>query len=211
MPLVSCCRSILVSLVVVGSAAVTASAEPGDAVGMVVDLLQRDDPQFRAIGLDRVRHGATGSPATLRFAALLPALPPARQSELAAALGDRGDKAAVPGVTAVLVATQDPAVRAAALHALGSIGGGVEVPLLVKSLEAADPERSAARRALTVLRGTDAAKAIIDAVGIAPPGVRPTLVEILVGRRERSAVPAFLKLVGDADAGVRMAAAGGLA
>jgi HEAT repeat protein len=198
-------------LVVLGFAAVPALAEPTDAVGMVVELIERDDQQLQAIGLDRVRHGVTGAPATLRFAALLSTLPPARQTKLVAALGERGDKAAVPAVTALLSAAEDPAVRAAAVGALGEIGGGMEAAVLVKSLGAGEPERSAARRALTVLRGADAAKQVVDAASSGPAPLRATLVEILVDRRERAAVPAFRKLVSDADGGVRMAAARGLA
>ena len=128
---------------------------PQDAVQMTVDLLARDDQAFRAIGLDRVRYGLKGEAATLQFAGLLSKLAPARQLELTAALADRGDRAALPAVLALLLASKEPAVRAAAIHTVGALGSGTEVAVLKTALAAADPEKAAARRALTVLRGPD--------------------------------------------------------
>ena len=46
-------------------------AAAADAVAMIVDLIGRDDADYRQIGLDRVRHAAKGSDATLAFAGLL--------------------------------------------------------------------------------------------------------------------------------------------
>jgi len=42
------------------------AAEP---VATVIELLGRDDAEFRAIGLDRVRHGLKGQAATTAIAA----------------------------------------------------------------------------------------------------------------------------------------------
>ena len=73
-----------------------------DAVAAVTELIGRDDADFRAIGLDRIRHAAKGEEATREFADLLANLQPDRQVELLRALADRGDKAAIPAMPSSL-------------------------------------------------------------------------------------------------------------
>jgi hypothetical protein len=190
-----------------------AGAEPApqEAVQMTIDFLTRDDADFRAIGLDRVRHGLKGEAATQQFAGLLSKLAPSRQLELTAALADRGDRAALPAVMALLHTSQEPAVRAAAVHTVGSLGGGPEVAALTRLLAAADPERAAARRALTVIGGADTTALILAATKQADAGLRPTLIDILADRRAFIAMPDLtIAAVGD-DASIRTAAMRALA
>ena len=184
---------------------------PQDAVQMTIDFLTKDDQGFRAIGLDRVRYGLKGEAATKQFAGLLSKLAPARQLELTAALADRGDRAALPAALALLLATKEPAVRAAAIHAVGSLGSGTEVAVLKTSLTAADPEKAAARRALTILRGNDVTAQITEAAKSGEPGLRPTFIDILSDRRAISALPELLTAAVDGDPAVRAAAMRALA
>lgn len=181
-------------------------ATAADTVAAVIDLVGRDDADFRAIGLDRIRHAAKGEAATRQFANLLANQPAERQAELLRALADRGDKAAIPPIASTLAAAKDPAARAAAVVALGALGGGAEVALLTRSLAAADPEKAAARRALTVIRGDEAVTQLIDVARSGEPGARPLVIDILAERRARSALPMFIAASSDADAGVRAAA-----
>jgi len=192
-------------------AAAADATAPQDAVQMTVDLLTRDDQSFRAIGLDRVRYGLKGEAATTQFTSLLSKLAPARQLELTAALADRGDRAALPAVLALLTATNEPAVRVAAIHAVGALGGGTDVAVLKTSLAAADPERAAARRALAVLRGNDVTSQITEAAKSGEPGLRPTFIDILADRRATSALPDLLTAAVDGDPSVRTAAMRALA
>ena len=189
-----------------GLARPATAADAPEAVKMVVDLLMRDDADFRAIGLDRVRHGVKGEAGTREFAALVSKLPPARQAELVSALAERGDAAAVPAITALLLASQDPVTRAAAVRALGTLGGGMEVAIIKKSLAAADPEKSAARRALATLRGVDVGKQLVEAAKFGEPALRPTFIELLAERRDRAAVPEMVVVAEGTDAGAALAA-----
>jgi len=204
------CRLPILAVHCLAIALFAAAAGPAsgaeDVVEMTVELVSRDDADFRAIGLDSIRHAAKGEAATGKFAALLAKLSAERQIELIGALGDRGDKAAIPAITALLVASQEPAVRAAAVQGLGVLGSGTEVAVLKRSLAAAEPEKSAARRALTILRGDDAVKQIVEAAEFGEPGLRPVFIDILADRRVRSALPALVKTAGDADGAVRSAA-----
>jgi HEAT repeat protein len=204
-------RMLLVGLCAVttlGTAASSgraADAAP-DAVALVVDLLGRDDVEFRAIALERVRLGLTGEAATSTLAALISKLPPPRQVELLGALAERGDKAALPAITAVLLASREPAVRVAAITALGMLGGGTEVAILKRSLTADEPEKSAARRGLTALRGTDAGRQLVEAAKFGDPAVRPVYIDILADRRERAALADLVVAAVEPDANVRAAA-----
>ena len=204
------CRLPILAVHCLAIALFAAAAGPAsgaeDVVEMTVELVSRDDADFRAIGLDSIRHAAKGEAATGKFAALLAKLSAERQIELIGAVGDRGDKAAIPAITALLVASQEPAVRAAAVQGLGVLGSGTEVAVLKRSLAAAEPEKSAARRALTILRGDDAVKQIVEAAEFGEPGLRPVFIDILADRRVRSALPALVKTAGDADGAVRSAA-----
>jgi len=177
-----------------------------DAVGMILELVGREDVDFRSLGLEGIRHGAKGEDATRRFAALLADRTPERQVELLRALADRGDPAAIPAVKALLNASRDPAVRTAAIGVLGATGGGAEVAVLGKSLAATDPERAAARRALIMLRGDDALQPMIEVAKSGEPAVRPLAIDILAERRARAAVPLCATAAIDADAAVRRAA-----
>ena len=195
-----CCAALCLALVSFER------ATAADTVAAVIDLVGRDDADFRAIGLDRIRHAAKGEAATRQFANVLANQPAERQVELLRALADRGDKAAIPAIASTLAAVKDPAARAAAVAALGALGGGAEVALLTRSLAAADPEKAAARRALTVIRGDEAVTQLVDVARSGEPGARPLVLDILAERRARSALPMFIAASSDADAGVRAAA-----
>lgn len=174
-----CCAALCLAFLATGRVAAA------DAVGMIVDLVRHDELDFRAIGLDRIRYDAKGEAATRQFASLLASQPPARQVELLRALADRGDKAALPAITSLLAAAKEPTARAAAVDALGMLGGGADAALLKQSLAAGDPERSAARRALTVLRGDDAVNQLVELARSGDPGLRSVAIEILAERRIR--------------------------
>jgi HEAT repeat protein len=198
--------ALLVSLtatILLTPAAVSRAAD--DPVAMTIDLFSRDDADFRAIGLDRVRHGTTGEAATYRFAAEIAKQSPEGQIELVRALADRGDAAAIPPITTLLLQATDPAVRSAAVLALGTLGTQVEVAVLKRSLAGGDPEKAAARRALTIIRGDAATKELIDAAKFGDPALRPIFIDILADRRARVALPEFAALTVDADAAVRAA------
>ena len=158
-----------------------------------------------------MRHGLKGEAATSSLAALLSKLSPPRQVELLAALAERGDKAALPAVTAALLASSEPPVRVAAVTALGTLGGGTEVAILKRSLAAEEPEKTAARRALTALRGADAGRQIAEAAKFAEPAMRPVYIDILADRRERAALADLVAAAVEPDANVRAAAMRALA
>jgi hypothetical protein len=179
------------------------------AVRMTVDLLGRDDAEFRAIGLDAVRYGVRGAEATRAFAAVLARATAPRQVELLSALATRGDAAALPAIAAVLEQASDSAVRQAAIDGLGRLGGVAEVGLLVPLL--AGGEQAAAERALVAVRGPEASAAIVAAARTAEPAVRTKLFDVLAARRERAAIGDLVAAATADDAAIRTAAMRALA
>ena len=116
---------------------------------------------MRALGLEQVRTEAKGPAATRQFAAQLPKLPPDVQAALLGALADRGDPAARPAVVDLLAASQDAAVRLAAIGALGFLGEPADSRLLLRLLTEGSPaEQDAARTALTRLPGESVSTAV---------------------------------------------------
>ena len=191
----------------------SAKDEPNsELVQMVVNLLSEKDKDLRAVGLDQVRNEAKGATATKQFAAQLPKLNAAEQAGLLSALADRGDAAALSAVIELLPTSRDEAVRAAAVSAVGSLGGAAELPLLLKSLvDGAAAEKAAARAAIERLRGEAVPGEIAAAVKTSPPPIRIALIEILADRRALSTVNDILSAAKGDDAKVRAAAISALA
>jgi HEAT repeat protein len=192
-------------------AAAPAHTSPPEAVAMAIDMISSADADLRAIGLDRLRHGLRGSEATLKVAAMLSGLPPERQRELVRAFATRGDAAAIPAITALVLATPEAAVRADALEALGGLGSGTEVVLLKKWLAEGEPEKSAARRGLRQLRGAAVSKQLVEAARFGEPALRPTLIDILAERGEAGVAGDLAALAADQEPAVRLAALKALA
>jgi hypothetical protein len=97
------------------------------------------------------------------------------------------DPAALPVVTKA-AASDDPALRHAAITAIGTMGNASSVPVLLGLLERADrDEQKLIGDALARLRGADVDAALVKAA-------RPETIRALVARNAKSAVPALLAL-----------------
>jgi len=176
------------------------------AIRIITGKITGKDRAMRAIGLEQVREGNPGAEVTRRFAALLPHLPPEVQAEMLDALTDRGDRTARPAVWEMLK-TSETAVRMAALRALGPLGETSDVPLLVRSLGAAEEsEKTIAQASLLRLHGPTINAAVVSELPQAAPKVRVALINLLAARRALDCVPGILPASLDADAGVRAAA-----
>ncbi len=184
-----------------------ADAPPDEFVQLIVKLIGDEDREFRAAGLEQVRTAAKGAASTKLFAAQLTKLDSSGQVALLDALADRGDVAARPAVLELFASSKDEKVRAAAIGALGSLGGNDDLPLLIKSLSAtATTEQAAARKSLVHLKGEAISKAMASQLKTAPAAVKAALIEVLVARRASGEMPVFLAAAVDDDSQVRSAA-----
>jgi hypothetical protein len=98
-------------------------------------------------------------------------------------------------------------VRAAAIGALGSLGGPDDIPLLIKALSVKSAvEQAAARKSLVQLRGDVISKVLASETKSAPPAVKAALIDVLAVRRASDQMPAFVAATVDDNAQVRSAA-----
>lgn len=189
------------------------AADSGDElVDQIVKLLADSDREFRAAALEKVRSAGRGADQTRAFAAQLPRLDAAAQTELIAALADRGNPAARPAVVEVLAASKSEDVRAAALAALGDIGSTEDLPTLLKALSASSgAEQQAARTALRRMPGESVVQALAADAKTGDPHTRAELINVLAVRRAADQMPVFLAASLDDDGRVRGAAMTALA
>jgi len=207
-------RCCLFVAVLFGLAPVFA-AEPAsrEAFDFAVELVRGSDADMRAVALEQLRDGLAGEAYSVELAEqVLPTLAVDGQARLLTTLAARGDTAALPGVVK-LVGSDDPAVAVAAIRAIAALGDGSEVPLLVRSLAGAEPNREAARAALVAIQGGDVSERLLAAAGDAEStvAVRDAVFAVLARRRDRAAVPLLLEAAVANEATLRRAAMRGLA
>ncbi len=204
--------ALMCSTMLICGTGALADDEPGaELVRLVIGLVQDQDKDLRALGLEQVRTEAKCSVATRQFAALLPKLSPEAQAALLSALADRGDPAALPAVRDLLNSSGDEPVRVAAIAALGVLGEPDDARRLLEILSAAAPaEQEAARASLVRLSGPTVSSEIASAMTRDTAGsntpLRVTLIEILTSRRAFDVLPAVLAAATDDDASIRAAA-----
>ena len=176
-----------------------------DGLPLLVEQLKSPDASMLAIALRVVRE-LPGEDVTKALAADSGALPEERQVLLLQALGDRGDKAALPAVlaTAKNGSTQ---TRVAALRAVAKLGDASAVPLLLAA--ASDAEREVAQAAqatLAMLPGTPVDNALVASLRQGENRIRRVAIEAVAQRRLTAAVPDLVKAAADPDAEIRAAA-----
>jgi len=206
-------RRVLNSLIILGLVVLSTETSPAadkesdEFVQMIVKLIGDGDREFRAAGLEQVRTAARGAAPTKLFASQLTKLGPEGQVALLDALADRGDAAARPAVLELYASTNDEKVRAAAIGALGSLGGRDDLPVLINALSAtAAAERAAARKSLVQLRGETISKSLATETKTVPAAVKAAILEVLATRRASGEMPAFLAATVDDNPQVRSSA-----
>jgi HEAT repeat protein len=147
-----------------------------------------------------------GSDVTQALLSRLEKLPPERRALLIAALGDRGDEAALPAVLEAARKGPQP-VRVAALRALGGIGGPSAVPVLLEAAAGEDAAAAgAALAALEALQGEEVDAAIAAMLEGSDGRLRAAGIELAGRRGIRKAVPALRKAAEDGDEALRVLA-----
>jgi HEAT repeat protein len=173
--------------------AIVARGSAGAA--MLADLLNDKDPALFRLAL-RLAVELRGADVTAALAggALAGKLPAERQALLIAALGNRGDRTA--GFVVQLASVHaDPAVRTAAMRALGQLGDPAALPALMKALgDKAKPVAEAAALAVANLPGVEVDKALAERAAAPEADKAIPAIECLARRRSGGAAPLLLKL-----------------
>ena len=116
---------------------------------------------------------------------------PKREVLLILAFKDRGDKAALPAVSAKLK-SDSPAVKVAAIEAVGALGDASSVPALLSVAQ--ENTAAAAIDSLGALEGDDVNAALMKAAAASTPSV--AAVKALGKRRAKCAIDILFKLSG---------------
>jgi len=181
-----------------------AQSQDAKAVNTLVTVIKGDDAQMRANAIafmtDIKDPGATKAMVDLLATTKGPS-----KALILGGLGTRGDKSACPVVTKA-ASSEDKDVRAAALEALGSVGGADSVDLLVK---AATTEQTA-RASLLRIKGDGVDANIIKAVSTGEIKARIEAIGALKARGCKQAVSALFKSAVSKEPDVRRAAIGAL-
>ena len=175
-----------------------------DAVGIVLDILKSDDQQMQSVAISMINE-MKGEEVTKALAAELPNLSVTSQVQLLAALGNRGDAAALPAVVDT-VKSGDESVRIAALNTLGQLGDVSCIDLLAKTAaNSSRQERKAARESLYQLRGSDIDKAILKKIPKETDSkVKIELLDCIGERNILEGVDVLFETVKDSDRNVRV-------
>ncbi|UCE99913.1 MAG: HEAT repeat domain-containing protein, partial [Planctomycetota bacterium] len=179
-----------------------ATAVPQNADEIIVDVLEGKDEmmQTTAIGLVREIPEIDVGAVCVK----LPKLSVTGQVQLLSALADRGDPAALRGVTRAANSKEDT-VRVAALQALGKLGDSSSVSLLAqRAAKSKDTEQEAARESLYRLSGPKVDETILASVSKAHPKVKVELIHGIGKRNIPGSVETLLRTAQDKHADVRL-------
>jgi HEAT repeat protein len=174
-------------------------------VPLLVEQLRATDNALFGIGLRTARE-LPGPEATDALAAEMSQAASDRQALMLLALADRGDPKALPAV--LKVARSGPThVRLAAMGAMERFGNASCVAALLEAAVDSDAQvAQKARGTLTKLSGQDVDADLLARLPQAAGKMRQTLIELAGQRRITAALPAIVRGVDDADAGIRGAA-----
>jgi HEAT repeat protein len=179
---------------------------------MLAELLYDKDPALFRLAL-RLTVELPGPDITTALAGAVAAgkLPAERQGLLIAALGNRGDRAAGAAIRDA-ADKAEPAVRVAAIRALGQLADADALPMLLEAMGDKDkPVAEAAATAVTGLPGAEVDKALAERAGAGEADKALPAIECLARRRSAGAAPLLLKLAREGSPQVRPAALKALA
>lgn len=164
------------------------------------------------IALRAVLDYPKGAEATVAFAAAL-AKVPAVQARLATILGQRGDKAAVPALSALAKGEKAvcPWCSLSAASALATLNDPAAIPPLMALAKNADAAiADAAKNEIMGFAGKAADDAVLGMMADADAATRLSGIDMAMRRRMAVAVPSLVKLTADADAKILEAAVKGV-
>lgn len=155
---------------------------------LLLESLGQDGSPRQSAALAFVRESKS-TVVTQGLSERLPKLSTMGQRLLLAALGERGDAAALSAVTS-LAHSADSGVALAAVDTLGALGDAMTVPVLLELASAgATPQRAAARLALARLHGHAVDTKLLGLLDGAPVPTRVEIINSLGQRLVTTAVP----------------------
>lgn len=184
--------------------------EPATAADRIAAALDGQDWTFKQPALEAI-HASPAKNLVTVLTTRLPAWDNATQVAVIAALGRRHEPAAT-GTIASAVGSADPAIRAAAITALGELPGTAETAAQLAGVvaEGEPADAKLARQSLARLNGPSVDATILTGAERGAKEVRPAFIEQIALRNIAAGRPLLARLRQDADVGARIAAAAAL-
>jgi len=183
-----------------------ASADAAKAAPRIARAVKGDDLALGKGALGIVAE-TKGEVLTKAMVDLLGDLSPERKAGLVLALGSRGDKAALAGLTA-LIRSEAAVVRDAAITAVSKLGDAGTVRTLLAMADS-DALRTQVAKAIARMTAEKIDEAL--AAALEEAALRKAAIEASIARGSEAVVPGLLKLVKQSDADARKDAWTGLA
>lgn len=168
------------------------AADEKRAVSLMVDFVKGDDPLMSG-GVLTLVCGEKSERLTKAMAELLGKLPDEKKAALIAALGARGDQAALAGLAGCLTSTNEP-VRNAAILASSQIGDAGTVKILLGL-------SGGSREAIARMPGRGVNAALLAA--LEDKQLKAPAIRALVARNCVEVTPSLFRLVNDSDPELR--------
>ncbi|MCX6898944.1 MAG: HEAT repeat domain-containing protein [Verrucomicrobia bacterium] len=175
-------------------------AEKAKALPTMLDALGDRMPAVQKAAV-RCLLDLPGAEATKAFAGKLAGLSPELQIALSLTLMDRGDRAALPMVTA-LVASENEPVRVAAITALAKLGNESSLDALLKAATTGGDTATAATESLKNITGKGIDAALVKRIAGADAKAKTLLIQTLGARRAIAAQAALEQATADKDGAV---------
>lgn len=181
-------------------------ARQSDGVPLLIEQLRSDDKDMLAIALRTARE-MKGEKVTQALIAEVPKAAPDRQDLVILALGDRGEKQALPVILDAAGSAPHNA-RLAALTVLETLGDASALPTVLGIAAGEDKELAAAAKAtLARMGGEDVDSKLFSSLKESSGRMRRVLIELVEQRRLDGALPLFVQYAqSDDDADVRATA-----
>ena len=176
----------------------------GDEGGnLVLEILNGTDASARAVAIGQIE-GLSAS-ALKPLAANLDKLTVPNRVLVITALGARGDRTQLP-VALAAATSKEPAVKRAAILALGRLGDASTVEFLLDAMVGKDATAGIAAESLAALPVEGVNKKLIAVLDSEKTPARAIALIGILERRKAAALPSLLKAATGSDAGVRIAA-----
>ena len=187
----------------------TIRADPAGSLPRIIQALNSDNADVRAQAAT-LSGMVPGEDATRQLAGRLSSVTPDTQRALLRALAERGDRSAA-GATAELLGAPVPDVRLQAVEALGRIGTAAIVEKLLEAgLQGPPLLRQAVRQSLELLSAPQVDDRLLELAQSGQTPLRSEAMLALAGRRYQPAVPVLLRISGEHNADLQIAAFGAL-
>jgi HEAT repeat protein len=173
--------------------------DPASAPKLIGEALAGNEPKLQQVAIQAAAKGGPELSRTL--VTRLPQLPASAKAQVLGVLDATAEREIIS-----CASDKDGLVRQAAIEALGRVGGGASVPMLLALASSNSPDKAIANAALAKISGPGSWETLDVAASQGAAYTRVVAMNALAVRGNTAAIPTLLKSAADADATVQKSA-----